>query len=85
MNFVDQIQPEWTLFLDRDGVINVRPLNDYVRRLSDFTFLEGVEELGEFEENFKEEEEEFGWDDDLDLGAGDDFDDYQSYDEDDDY
>jgi histidinol-phosphate phosphatase family protein len=44
MNFVDQIQPEWTLFLDRDGVINVRPLNDYVRRLSDFTFLEGVEE-----------------------------------------
>jgi broad specificity phosphatase PhoE len=49
------------------------------------SFLEDAEELGEFEENFKEEEEEFGWDDDLDLGAGDDFDDYQSYDEDDDY
>lgn len=50
------------------------------------SFLEDTEELAEFEENFKEEEEDgFGWDDDLDLGAGDDFDDYQSFDEDDDY
>jgi hypothetical protein len=49
------------------------------------SFLEDTEELAEFEENFKEEEDGFGWDDDLDLGAGDDFDDYQSFDEDDDY
>jgi D-glycero-D-manno-heptose 1,7-bisphosphate phosphatase len=44
MSFIDQIQPEWSLFLDRDGVINVRPMNDYVRQLSDFSFLPDVEE-----------------------------------------
>ncbi len=32
----------WTLFLDRDGVINVRPDNDYVKNVSDFVFIEGV-------------------------------------------
>ncbi len=31
-----------TLFLDRDGVINVRPPGDYVRRWEDFHFLPGV-------------------------------------------
>lgn len=30
------------LFLDRDGVINKRPLNDYVKRWEDFHFLPGV-------------------------------------------
>jgi len=33
---------DWTLFLDRDGVINKRPFNDYVKRVEDLKFLPGV-------------------------------------------
>ncbi|MDY0076388.1 MAG: HAD family hydrolase [Bacteroidales bacterium] len=33
---------DWSLFLDRDGVINKRPFNDYVKRINDFEFLPGV-------------------------------------------
>lgn len=36
--------PEWTLFLDRDGVLNRRIENDYVRTPEDFRFLPGVPE-----------------------------------------
>lgn len=32
----------WTLFLDRDGVINRRPMNDYVKTWKQFEFLPGV-------------------------------------------
>lgn len=32
----------WTLFLDRDGVINQRPVNDYVKTKADFKFMDGV-------------------------------------------
>lgn len=32
----------WTLFLDRDGVINERIEGDYVRNWKEFVFLEGV-------------------------------------------
>lgn len=32
----------WTLFLDRDGVINRRPMNDYVKEWEQFEFLPGV-------------------------------------------
>jgi histidinol-phosphate phosphatase family protein len=32
----------WTLFLDRDGVINLHYPNDYVKRWEEFYFLEGV-------------------------------------------
>ena len=32
----------WTLFLDRDGVINLHYPNDYVKKWSEFYFLEGV-------------------------------------------
>jgi D-glycero-D-manno-heptose 1,7-bisphosphate phosphatase len=35
---------QWTLFLDRDGVINKRPTNDYVRSVSGFEFVDGVPE-----------------------------------------
>ncbi len=35
---------EWTLFLDRDGVINRRPINDYVKNTGEFDFLPGVVE-----------------------------------------
>ena len=33
---------EWTLFLDRDGVINERPPGDYVRDIEGFRWLPGV-------------------------------------------
>jgi len=33
---------EWTLFLDRDGVINERMVDDYVKTASEFDFLPGV-------------------------------------------
>ena len=33
---------EWTLFLDRDGVLNKRIVGSYVRNWSEFEFLDGV-------------------------------------------
>ncbi|MBA3681039.1 MAG: HAD-IIIA family hydrolase [Bacteroidetes bacterium] len=36
------INKEWTLFLDRDGVINKKLDNDYVKHWIEFEFLEGV-------------------------------------------
>jgi len=36
------ISKEWTLFLDRDGVINHRFVNDYVKSWNDFKFIDGV-------------------------------------------
>jgi histidinol-phosphate phosphatase family protein len=41
-SFLTQINPSWTLFLDRDGVINKKIDNDYVRTWSQFEFLPGV-------------------------------------------
>jgi histidinol-phosphate phosphatase family protein len=35
------IDRSWTLFLDRDGVINEKLDNDYVKRWEEFRFLEG--------------------------------------------
>ena len=32
----------WTLFLDRDGVINERLVGDYVKSADEFRFIEGV-------------------------------------------
>jgi len=37
-----QIDKEWSLFLDRDGVINERIVDGYVTRWEEFTFLPGV-------------------------------------------
>ncbi len=34
--------PEWSLFLDRDGVINERLPDDYVKKWEEFKFLPGV-------------------------------------------
>lgn len=42
MSKFDKIDNSWTLFLDRDGVINHRPINDYVKKWEDFEFLPGV-------------------------------------------
>jgi D-glycero-D-manno-heptose 1,7-bisphosphate phosphatase len=36
------IDKSWTLFLDRDGVINLHYPNDYVKKWDEFYFLEGV-------------------------------------------
>ena len=38
------ISKEWTLFLDRDGVINYRHVGDYVKNPEDFKFIKGVPE-----------------------------------------
>lgn len=38
------INKSWTLFLDRDGVINVRFPGDYVKRVHEFEFLPGATE-----------------------------------------
>ena len=40
-SFIDDIDESWTLFLDRDGVINKRLPNDYVKNWPEFEFLEG--------------------------------------------
>ena len=36
------INKSWTLFLDRDGVINKKLDNDYVKHWMDFEFIDGV-------------------------------------------
>jgi histidinol-phosphate phosphatase family protein len=42
MNLLDlSFDSHWTLFLDRDGVINRRIVGDYVKVWKDFHFLEG--------------------------------------------
>lgn len=38
------IDKSWTLFLDRDGVINFENVGSYITRWEDFVFLEGVQE-----------------------------------------
>jgi histidinol-phosphate phosphatase family protein len=39
-----KVDKSWTLFLDRDGVINKKLPGDYVRNIGEFEFLEGVKE-----------------------------------------
>ncbi|RYY24446.1 MAG: HAD-IIIA family hydrolase, partial [Chitinophagaceae bacterium] len=38
------IDKSWTLFLDRDGVINVEKYEDYIYTYDEFVFYEGVTE-----------------------------------------
>lgn len=38
------IDKSWTLFLDRDGVINERLIDDYVKQLNELRILDGVPE-----------------------------------------
>lgn len=42
MDWRGKIDKSWTLFLDRDGVVNVRLIDDYVKNLEEFEFLPGV-------------------------------------------
>lgn len=55
MNLLDwNVDGSWSLFLDRDGVINERIIGDYVTKLSDFHFKEkAVESLGNLTRKFK--------------------------------
>lgn len=47
------IDRSWTLFLDRDGVINRRLVDDYVKSWDEFEFLPGVlESIAQFSEWF---------------------------------
>ncbi len=39
-----KIDKSWTLFLDRDGVINTRIVGGYVKVWEEFSFIKGVEE-----------------------------------------
>jgi histidinol-phosphate phosphatase family protein len=42
--FVNALSKDWTLFLDRDGVINKRLPDEYVKTPLEFEFIEGVTE-----------------------------------------
>ena len=42
MDWKSEIDKTWTLFLDRDGVIKVRLIDDYVKNINEFEFLPGV-------------------------------------------
>lgn len=44
MNRLSHIDSGWTLFLDRDGVINVRFPGDYVKHAGEFEFIPGAKE-----------------------------------------
>ena len=47
------IDKSWTLFLDRDGVINKKLDNDYVKHWIEFEFIDGVfEALKKFDSTF---------------------------------
>lgn len=53
MDWKRLIDKDWTLFLDRDGVINVRIIDGYVSKIDEFEFMPGVlEALGIFKEKF---------------------------------
>jgi histidinol-phosphate phosphatase family protein len=41
---LSQIKKDWTLFLDRDGVINYEKPGDYIYSWSEFVFYEGARE-----------------------------------------
>ena len=47
------IDSDWSLFLDRDGVINKKRENDYVKCLDEFLFIPGsIEAIASFSKNF---------------------------------
>jgi histidinol-phosphate phosphatase family protein len=48
MNIFAEIDTTWTLFLDRDGVINHEKEKEYVLNWSEFRFYEGVKEALRF-------------------------------------
>ncbi len=54
MDWKNIINDDWTLFLDRDGVINVRIIDGYVTKIEEFEFLPNVIEAFKiFKNKFK--------------------------------
>ena len=54
MDWKSIINDDWTLFLDRDGVINVRIIDGYVTKTEEFEFLPNVIEAFKiFKNKFK--------------------------------
>ena len=54
MLYIKEIDKNYTLFLDRDGVINYEKKNDYIHTWSEFKFYEGVlEAMTIFSKKFK--------------------------------
>ena len=50
---IKKIDKSWTLFLDRDGVINVRLVDEYVTKWDDFKLIKGsLEAISLFSEFF---------------------------------
>ena len=50
---LNKIDKTWTLFLDRDGVINYEKEDDYIRDWQEFTFYEGAKDaINIFSETF---------------------------------
>lgn len=45
---LNNVTPDWTLFLDRDGVINIEKHQDYVYHYGEFVFYEGAKEAIKF-------------------------------------
>ncbi|MDR0604205.1 MAG: HAD-IIIA family hydrolase [Bacteroidales bacterium] len=43
-SFISEIDHSWSLFLDRDGVINERIIGGYVQNVSSFHFIDNVQE-----------------------------------------
>lgn len=41
-NWINSIDKTWSLFLDRDGVINKRIIDGYVKKIDEFVFIDGV-------------------------------------------
>ncbi len=53
-DFISKIDSNWTLFLDRDGVINKRIFGGYIKNWQEFEFLQGVPEaMAMFSKLFK--------------------------------
>ncbi|MDD2984028.1 MAG: HAD-IIIA family hydrolase [Crocinitomicaceae bacterium] len=49
-----EVNQDWTLFLDRDGVINVRKMGGYIENIEQFEFLpEAKEAIAAFSKIFK--------------------------------
>ena len=41
-SWLEEVDLSWTLFLDRDGVINQRNFDGYIQGVLDFVFMDGV-------------------------------------------
>ena len=47
MKNLKHIDSSWTLFIDRDGVVNEEKKDDYIHKWEEFTFYEGAKEAFE--------------------------------------